>query len=777
MSGHFSKRNSHRWLPGVAVLLTLAGWTAWLPESFAQEEAPEKAPAPAAVENKDAASEPQAADAADPAPAPAKPAADAPEADLGQGRLIRVRLPITGNADTHIKTAIDRAVDQLTRLPRRDDRRPALILEIVPDRRRTQFGEGTDFTRALSVADHLMRKELAPVKTIAYIPRTVKGHAVLVALACEELVMHPDAELGEAGYDEDGPRGIDSKTVSAYQHIAGARPVPEAIALGMVDRRLQVLKVETDQGIEFVLADELEALKRNHTIVSSEPLVPAGSMASFSGRDGREYGFVKLLASDRKALARGLVLEPNAVIEDQSLVGDWREVMLSIEGPITQRKVRQLNTLMGTQLRDRRVNWIGITIDSTGGELEDCLRLADTIAEYDANEVQTVAYVPVDASGGAALVALACDQLVMHPEAHIGGKGTVELDRQMLDEATIALRESLGKNVDHSWSLLAATMDPDVELFTYQNTKTGEVRYFSAEEKDEQPDVDDWRKGARIKAAGEPLRLAANRAQELGIATQVVDSFDEFKQLYGFESDPRTAEPNWALELVEALSSPALAVLLLVIGFVGIYVELHTPGVGAGAFVAALAFLLFFWSNFLHGNVVWFEVLLFLGGIFFLLLELLVMPGFGIFGLGGAAMILASIVLASQTFVLPQTEAQREEMRHSLTIVAAATVCVIGAAMLLRRYLPYTPMFRTLLLNPPPEEELVDLEYREALADFSYLVGQHGTSVTNLMPSGKAEFGGQLVDVIAEGMPIDRGQSVVVVKARGSRVVVRAAGA
>ena len=49
-------------------------------------------------------------------------------------------------------------------------------------------------------------------------------------------------------------------------------------------------------------------------------------------------------------------------------MGDWRPVMLRIEGPITRRKVRQLQTLIGTELRDRKVNWIGMTIDSAGGE-------------------------------------------------------------------------------------------------------------------------------------------------------------------------------------------------------------------------------------------------------------------------------------------------------------------------------------------------------------------------------------------------------------------------
>jgi membrane-bound ClpP family serine protease len=45
------------------------------------------------------------------------------------------------------------------------------------------------------------------------------------------------------------------------------------------------------------------------------------------------------------------------------------------------------------------------------------------------------------------------------------------------------------------------------------------------------------------------------------------------------------------------------------------------------------------------------------------------------------------------------------------------------------------------------------------------------------MPAGKADFDGELIDVIADGLPIDRGQAVVVVKTRGNRVLVRAVNA
>ncbi len=714
------------------------------------------------------------------APVAAKPADEKiakPAADLRNARLIRVRLPLAGNADTQLIGAIRRAKAQLEALPAVGGR-PILILELATLPRQANDGQGTDFTRALKLAKFLNEPEMASLKTVAYIPRTIKGHGVLIALACEEIAMNPDAEWGDAGIDEDGARAIDPNIVGSYREVAAARrTVPEAIALGMVDRRRGILKVETDQSAEFVGVGDLDALKKNHTVVSQDTLVTAGSLASFSGRQSRELGFVKLLASNDESLARGLGVPPEAVKEDLSLVGDWRPVMVRIEGPITRQKVSRLRTIIGTELKHNNVNWIGVTIDSTGGDLNECNDLASIFADLNPDEVQTVAYVPVEAAGGAAIVALACHELVMHPEAHLGGASAVESDRKTLESARVSLNELAKKNSLRSWSVLAAMIDPSIELFSYQNAKTGEVRYLSQEERTSLPDKDNWRQGVRIKPAGEPFRVTSKRADELGIASHVVASFDEFKHLYGFTTDVRTAEPSWALELVEALSSPALAVLLIVIGFVGIYIELHAPGTGVGGFVAALAFLLFFWSNFLHGTAGWLEVLLFLGGIFCMLLEALVIPGFGIFGLGGGVMVLASLVLASQTFVLPHTESQMAELRHSLTIVAAAMVVVVASSIALRRYLPSAPMFRKIVLAPTSEEDLIDLDYRESLVDYSHLIGQLGTATTNLMPSGKADFDGELVDVITEGLPIDRGTSVVVMKTRGNRVVVRPADA
>ena len=61
------------------------------------------------------------------------------------------------------------------------------------------------------------------------------------------------------------------------------------------------------------------------------------------------------------------------------------------------------------------------------------------------------------------------------------------------------------------------------------------------------------------------------------------------------------------------------------------------------------------------------------------------------------------------------------------------------------------------MLEPPAGDEAEFIRRREALVDFRDLLGMRGTTTTQLTPSGKARFGDQLVDVMADGEVIDRG--------------------
>jgi membrane-bound serine protease (ClpP class) len=213
---------------------------------------------------------------------------------------------------------------------------------------------------------------------------------------------------------------------------------------------------------------------------------------------------------------------------------------------------------------------------------------------------------------------------------------------------------------------------------------------------------------------------------------------------------------------------------LLFIGIVALYAELQMPGVGIGGFVACVAFLLFFWSKFTVQTADWLEVILFLGGVCFLLLEIFFLPGFGIFGLGGGLMIVASLVLASQTFILPHTPAEMGDLRRSVTVVCAAAMGAIVAGVAMRRYLPHAPMFNRMMLNPLDDNELAEQQQREAIVDFQHVLGCEGVTTTPLSPSGKAKVGDELLDVVSDGDAIEKGSAIVVVEVHGNRVVVKA---
>lgn len=715
-----------------------------------------------------AADVPQPAPAEKP-PAEAVPANGAPPPTPSVGRLIRVALPITGNTETQIRRAVGRALAEM----RAGDTRPILVLEF--DAAENKTGQGSNFGGALDLARYLSR--LSDAKTVAYIPRALKGHAVLAAMACEEIVMAPGATIGEAGLDEPADEPIAPLVKAGYSEIANRRrTIPAEVALAMLDKQLEVLKVETEVSPLFVLRTELPEVKKRHTIQAEEPLSQPGRLADFSGRDARRLGFVKYLAPDRTALARALSLAPRMLDDDPSLAGEWRPVRIAIKGPINAQVAARVQRTIEDQIRDQRVNFVCLWIDSPGGSLIDSMTLANFLADLDRSQVRTVAYVPSEARGDAALVALACDQLVMNHDATLGGPGAEEFSAEEIQLAREMLRDRIAPKKSRTWSLLDALVDPEARVYEYTNKKDGAVEYFGEAELAAQADPDAWTQGDEVTHAGKPLKTAGDQAVTLGLARGAVADFTGFKQLYGLEQDPVLAEPGWAHYLVDALASPALAWLLLLIGGAALYAELQAPGIGIGGFIAGVCFLLYFWSKYLGGTADWLEVLLFAAGVCCILLEMFVLPGVAIFGLGGGIMIIASLVLASQTFVLPHNEYQLAQLRDSLLSLIGVFAGVIALAIVMRRYLPYSPFFSHVMLAPPSGAELEDLEHRESLVDFEHLLGHSGVASTQLTPSGKARFEGQLVDVIADGEVIDRGTEVVVVEVQGNRVLVRSAG-
>ena len=343
-----------------------------------------------------------------------------PEAsqDFRAAQLVRIQLPLTGNADQALRNTLLRARDRLTAQAQAENQadRPLLIIEITPAAGAASDGDGSQFERALALAEFLTSREMTDVKTVAFIPRSIRGHGVLVAIACEELIMAPEAEIGDAAGQDEAGRTV----VTAYREVADRRRTfPEALAVGLVDPGVEVVQVESEEGIDFLLGSQLDDFRNDHEIIDERTLADRGAAARFNGRDGREFGFVRFLASQRNEVARALNVDPTSLVEDQSLSAAWDPIVMEIRGEITPRMASELETSLGSELK-RGANWICLRIDSSGGDLTASMRIASMFASLDPNSVRTVAYVPVEARGGAALAALACDQLTMHPTAQLG---------------------------------------------------------------------------------------------------------------------------------------------------------------------------------------------------------------------------------------------------------------------------------------------------------------------------------------------------------------------
>jgi membrane-bound ClpP family serine protease len=675
----------------------------------------------------------------------------AQEPEHSRVQVVSVPLPLQGADADRIRSQVLKAAEQLTKDSKR---RPLLILEF--NAQDFSAGETTTFASALSLAMALTSEELAGVRTIAFLPQSVRGHGVLPVIACDEIIMSPQAEFGAAGVHE---AEISQVVRSGYEDIAERRrTVPKSVALALLDRRQELLSVQTTEGTRLILGSELPELERTTTIAAKTTIKPAGDLGSFTGTTWRhKLGFASHLANDRRELASVLGL-PETELNENPLAGrSVKALQVNVTGVLNHRLTQRTNKILDDYLKDPAFNLVVLNISASSDSLEEAVSLAERIHAIDSSTTRTVAYISGEAREGAVIVALACDELVMQSDARLGGRG------QRVPESEFAeVRQRVEAALEGrrgSWSAALAIAGHRQALRLCTRKTSGEQRLMSDAELAQRNDRDDWEIAANAIDVSEGID--AELAQSLGLAQHSARTIAELKSLYAIEQEFEQGEINWAMQFIEGLSDPRLSALLLFIGTFALFSELSSPGLGIPGFIAAVCFLLFFWANFLHGTATVLELLLF------------VAPGTMVFGVGGALMIVASIVLASQTFVLPVNAYQLQQQASSLLVVAAAGVGGVIGIIVLQRFLPHTPYFKRLILQPPAAEELTGVSQRESQSNFDWLLGKRGVALTPLVPSGKVQFGDEVVDVISDGTLVEPGRTVMVIEALGHRVKVR----
>ena len=702
--------------------------------------------------------------------APKADGENAPKAPKVFAHRLVVPLPIVNDVDSDTKRSVLAVLDRFKEEGafQGDGDRPILVLEFRP--REGTAGESSEFDRSYSLARFLTSEQLRQVRTVAYLPSSVQGHSVLPVLGCQQIIMAPDAELGAAGISD---QHVDPGVRLVYEDFANRRRVIKpAVVLSMLDRQLTVYQVMTPQGPRYVLADELEELKQEGLASEAKTIVPAGDFGLFTGKQLRlELGFVSHLATSDAELAAALAIPASLLSEDPSFGGKWRPVRVNLEGRVNKPKISRLKTEIGKQLKDHDINFLCLWIDSPGGSLAASVDLANYLSELDSTQVKTVAFINGEALADAAIPALACAEMVMMDGARIGGPGEYQPSQKELKK----LEDILGPIAEakgRSWSLMKAMVDPKLQVFRYQHTDTGEERYMCRDEWNQLKGQQQWvEQQELIVSEG----LLSGKAQEIAVSRKTVQNLDDLKTLYQLPDKLEVAEaPRLTQALDRLVAQPWFASTLLFFAFLFLMAEISAPGVGIPGFMAAFCFMLFFWAQFLNGTAGWLEVLLFVTGIVFVIMEIFVIPGLGIFGIGGGVMIIGAIVMASQTFVVPRNSYQLDVFIDSLFRFVLATGGVIAVVWGMIRFFPNNFWFRQVVLAPMSPEELAAQEQREEMVSWTHLIGEQGMTSTPLVPAGKIRIGHKLIDVVSDGDMIEKGVPVVVAEVKGNRVVVRA---
>ena len=204
------------------------------------------------------------------------------------------------------------------------------------------------------------------------------------------------------------------------------------------------------------------------------------------------------------------------------------------------------------------------------------------------------------------------------------------------------------------------------------------------------------------------------------------------------------------------LTHPVTATVLLMVGIIGIALELLFFSSGLLALAGVAGFGLYFLGFYLAGFASFGDLAVLGLGLVLLILELVV-PSFGILSVLGAICLFGGVMMASS-----------EPKEAAFMLVIALLVALVAIIIAIRTF-KHRGVWNRFILK----EQLTTSKGFTSNPDHSYLIGQTGEAITPLRPAGTAWIQGERVDVVTHGNFISANRPIVVVEVEGVRVVVR----
>ncbi len=365
-------------------------------------------------------------------------------------------------------------------------------------------------------------------------------------------------------------------------------------------------------------------------------------------------------------------------------------------------------------------------------------------------KIPVYVFIDNNAASAGALISIACDSIYMSPGANIG--------------AATVVNDSGEKMPDKYQSYMRATIRSTAEAHGKDTIINGKDTIFR------------WKRDPRIAEAmvdekiivpgivdsTQILTFTAQEALKNGYCEGIYENVDEIitKSLGDSDYEVIVYKPSIFDRIKGFLISPIVHGILIMIIIGGIYFEMQTPGIGFPLLAAGVAVLLYFAPLYIDGLVEMWEILLFIIGIVLLLIEIFVIPGFGVFGVLGIIFTITGLILSLVDNDLFNFD---NVPTAALTSAVFTVFGGITGAVLLSAYITSRigskGIFRKLALEATQD---IDKGYLGVDPAQKNLIGKEGTAKTILRPSGKVLIDGEVYDAVAENGYIERGEKIVV---------------
>ncbi len=257
-----------------------------------------------------------------------------------------------------------------------------------------------------------------------------------------------------------------------------------------------------------------------------------------------------------------------------------------------------------------------LDINTPGGRLDTVLAMREAILD---SPLRTIAFVNREAFSAGALITIASNEIWIAPGGVFGAATPVQ-GGETSDAKTIsAVRSTFRATAElrgRDPEIAEAMVDPAVVI----------------------PELD---------SATSLLTLTSDQAMQWGYAEGTAADRGELLAALGL-SGARVNEmaPAATETIVRWVTDPIVASLLIMLGLFLIVADALFAGFGIAAAAGVLCFALFFWGHLLANLAGWEDLLLIALGLGLIALEVFVIPGFGVAGIGGALALGGGLFLA-----------------------------------------------------------------------------------------------------------------------------------